>query len=351
MRGVWLGLALLLCVAGCGQAPATPHELVARQVAAGEYEQAIAACDALLKADPQDNQALLYRGRAYHRRNQSGDLDRALADFSESIRIAPQSAPAYYDRSIAYRDLGKAEESAADEKKARELDGDVKEVYAHLTETVDIVPPLAPAESATEDSKTDAATGSKESESASDVFETKDLHESVRSRLRDADETDRALGRGAGAGMPDRLNPRRAAIPAPFPSGADLMPTEEPAPSAFGTTTPQQSPAPQAGPGSSRSRAAPRGGNAMGPAMNNPYSRMQDVPQSPWQPRGPSMAAPNLGTSVHSPFPQRAPRPTGYVEEAPQSPFRAPAQGGYYNNPYSPPTNHPPGAYHSDFNP
>jgi hypothetical protein len=51
---------------------------------------------------------------------------------------------------------------------------------------------------------------------------------------------------------------------------------------------------------------------------------------------------------LQSPFPQRAPRPTGFVEEAPLTPIRPQRTTTL---PYSVPTVHPPGAYQFDYNP
>src|SRR5262249_59143219 len=87
-----------------------------------------------IRLEPRDAKAYLIRGRAYHCRNKPGDLEKAIADFSESIRIDPKQAEAFYSRSIAYRDQGDAEKSADDDKQARKNDGRVEETYSHLPE-------------------------------------------------------------------------------------------------------------------------------------------------------------------------------------------------------------------------
>ena len=44
-----------------------------------------------------------------------------IQDYDEAIRLNPQDADAYYNRGIAYGDLGKREESERDLRKAKEL--------------------------------------------------------------------------------------------------------------------------------------------------------------------------------------------------------------------------------------
>ena len=72
----------------------------------------------------------------------------------------------------------------------------------------------------------------------------------------------------------------------------------------------------------------------------NPLDDVAEPPQRTLQPA--------FRRPLQSPFPQRAPRPTGFVEEAPQTPIRPPRQ---VTSPFSVPTVHPPGAYQFDYNP
>ena len=84
---------VLVLLAGCGQPPAaTLAEQALRELQAGRYDEAIATCDEAIRLNSQDANAYHYRGRAEHYRNQPGDLERAIADFTESIRIAPKAA-------------------------------------------------------------------------------------------------------------------------------------------------------------------------------------------------------------------------------------------------------------------
>ncbi len=107
MRRFLLFAFMLMLLAGCGQSHSrTPTEEALAYVNKGAYDKAIETCNEALKANPQDAEALLYRGRAYQFREGAGDLERAIADFTEAINIAPKGPEAYYSRSIAYRDQG-----------------------------------------------------------------------------------------------------------------------------------------------------------------------------------------------------------------------------------------------------
>jgi lipoprotein NlpI len=59
------------------------------------------------------------RGNAYRAR---GDNDRAIADFTEAIRLDPRAADAYYSRGFAYLYSGSLANALADVSKASELD-------------------------------------------------------------------------------------------------------------------------------------------------------------------------------------------------------------------------------------
>jgi tetratricopeptide (TPR) repeat protein len=51
-----------------------------------------------------------------------GDLDHALADHSEAIRVDPNFAPAYRQRAIVWRSKGDADKALADFAEAIRLD-------------------------------------------------------------------------------------------------------------------------------------------------------------------------------------------------------------------------------------
>jgi tetratricopeptide (TPR) repeat protein len=64
--------------------------------------------------------AFFNRGTAYHRG--PGDLDRAIADYDEAIRLAPSKAVSYNNRAIAYRAKGELDRAIADYDQAILLD-------------------------------------------------------------------------------------------------------------------------------------------------------------------------------------------------------------------------------------
>ena len=61
-----------------------------------------------------NNRGLAYRGR--------GELDRAIGDFNEAIRLDPKFALAYNNRGLAYRDKGELDRAIADHTEAIRLD-------------------------------------------------------------------------------------------------------------------------------------------------------------------------------------------------------------------------------------
>ena len=83
----------------------------------------IGGCTALIQSSRETaaDRAVAYniRGVAYR---DKGDMDRAIADFSEAIRLNPLLARAYHDRGVAYRAKGDYRRSVADHENAVRLD-------------------------------------------------------------------------------------------------------------------------------------------------------------------------------------------------------------------------------------
>ena len=94
----------------------------------GSYPQSDAnlACKQLLedstlaiRNQPNDADAYFDRGFAYEH---AGDLNHAIADFSQVIRLTPDRSQAYFFRWAAYKDLGDKEQADADFAKLDRLD-------------------------------------------------------------------------------------------------------------------------------------------------------------------------------------------------------------------------------------
>jgi tetratricopeptide (TPR) repeat protein len=76
-------------------------------------EKSIAACSRLLGKVRGSDRANLYGWRGSHY-SAKGDYDRAIADFSESIRLNPKSAAPYHNRAGAYAAKGELDRALAD---------------------------------------------------------------------------------------------------------------------------------------------------------------------------------------------------------------------------------------------
>jgi hypothetical protein len=358
-RRALLIVAMVALLGGCGKStPSTPAELGLVHLGKGRYEQAIAACDEAIRLNPRDDNAYLVRGRAYQFRNEKGDADRAIADFSESIRIAPKQTEAYYSRAIAYRDQGDAEKSLADEARARQLDASIGDTYSHLPETTQPVGTVSLEKPAGE---TGNPTATEAAESPADDVLTETLRQR---RERGLDAEERESGSTAvGTGGTPRNRTRD-------PLGLDVQRSRRRAdgettdnrqnynrnqPNATSKRRPDNDSKSWAMPLDSYDARQERGGEGMrreGPrgGINSRWNEPTG-PVAPGRSRGGRLSdLPRLPSPTQSPFPQLAPRPTGFVEEPVQSPFNGqPRQT--YTNPYAAPTVHPPGAYHDDYNP
>ena len=308
-------LALLTLAVGCSRPlPSTPLERGEVLLRSGDYDQALAALTEAVTQDPTSGRAHLLRGRAYHCRNAPGDIDTAVTDFTEAIRLNAKDHEALYSRSIAYRDLGKLAESKQDEVAARNLDEDAAREARSLPE---LSPPLLPFETplaAEPSDATKAAADPEDNESAEDLVkrlrsEAMRADDSGTTRSTEADdyldelqgssqgkESDSTFNRGsaassAGNGSPSSANPGGAAAPWLLPYQDDpLLNPRGPhsrvrGQSAAGSQAPARSPYVTPG---FQSPAPGLDARATGGSSRSPYQ---------------------------SPIPQRAPRPTGYVPE------------------------------------
>ena len=110
---------MLLCAAAAGAAPVDDRQTCARASA----DVAIAACTRAIASRRYSgsNLAKIYknRGNAYYDKK---DYDRAIADYSEVIRLDPKYALAFYNRGLAYYDKGDLDRAIADSSEAIRLD-------------------------------------------------------------------------------------------------------------------------------------------------------------------------------------------------------------------------------------
>jgi tetratricopeptide (TPR) repeat protein len=94
-----------------------------------EPDRAIADCNYIIEKLPRPKldwgpvfgayvDAFANRGNAHRRK---GDLQKAIADYTEAIRLEPKLAPVYQERAEVYRALGETNKAARDERKAQEL--------------------------------------------------------------------------------------------------------------------------------------------------------------------------------------------------------------------------------------
>jgi tetratricopeptide (TPR) repeat protein len=85
----------------------------------GDLDRAIADYDEAIRLDPKHANAFYNRGNAYTRK---GDFDRAIADFSEAIRLNPKDSIATTNRGSVYERKGDFDRALADYNDAIRLD-------------------------------------------------------------------------------------------------------------------------------------------------------------------------------------------------------------------------------------
>lgn len=86
---------------------------------AGDHKRALADFDEAIRLAPDSPFPYYNRGNAYYDRQ---DFERALADYNAAIERGPELALAYYNRGLAHQKLGHREKSIEDYQKALSLD-------------------------------------------------------------------------------------------------------------------------------------------------------------------------------------------------------------------------------------
>jgi tetratricopeptide (TPR) repeat protein len=77
----------------------------------GEYEQAIADCNQVLRYDPNSSVTFTIRARAYY---ELGDLDKAIADTTQAIRFDRNNVGAFTLRASAHTKKGDLDRAISD---------------------------------------------------------------------------------------------------------------------------------------------------------------------------------------------------------------------------------------------
>jgi tetratricopeptide (TPR) repeat protein len=95
-----------------------PHEQFSKAIA--DYTEAI-------RLKPDNEEAFYYRAQDY---SQFQQFDKAVADCTEAIRLKPDFADAYFWRGSAYKDLGKYSEAIADSTETIRLKPDSADAYS-----------------------------------------------------------------------------------------------------------------------------------------------------------------------------------------------------------------------------
>jgi tetratricopeptide (TPR) repeat protein len=107
----------LLVAVGILPSPAAADDVATCIKGAGEVK--IAACTKVIERQRNSGFAYNNRGNAWR---EKGDLDRAIADFDQAIRVQPKSALAYNYRGIARKEKGEFDRAITDYDQAIRLD-------------------------------------------------------------------------------------------------------------------------------------------------------------------------------------------------------------------------------------
>jgi tetratricopeptide (TPR) repeat protein len=94
----------------------------------GDLDRAIADYDQAIRIDPKNTRAYSVRGVAWAAK---GDLDRAIADYYQAIRLDPKNTNVYDNRGIAWAAKGDLDRAIADYDQAIRLDPKNSSWYFH----------------------------------------------------------------------------------------------------------------------------------------------------------------------------------------------------------------------------
>jgi len=97
----------------------------------GDLDSALADYNEAIRLDPTYERAYDDRGNVYRRK---GDLDRALADYNEAIHLDPKYAAAYDNRGASYFERGDLERALVDVNQAIRLNPTFALAYSNRAE-------------------------------------------------------------------------------------------------------------------------------------------------------------------------------------------------------------------------
>lgn len=124
--GKFAVILFALVLAGCQTAEVPSQLAVKQKLAAADQKNNIASLSEVIKTNPNDANALNLRGAAY---GQSGEYERALADFNAAIAINPQYHQAYANRALVYARANKPQQALADYNQALNIDPKYTSAY------------------------------------------------------------------------------------------------------------------------------------------------------------------------------------------------------------------------------
>src|SRR5260370_41772150 len=128
-----------LAVAGCSRV-IDSHQYTGRSLARlyarrggayqtqGDLNRAMADYNESMRIDPTYPAAYNNRGNTWYRR---GDFDRAIADFDQAIQLDPKDAEAYYNRGSAWGAEGDLDRAIADYNQAIQLNPKYGRAYVN----------------------------------------------------------------------------------------------------------------------------------------------------------------------------------------------------------------------------
>jgi len=115
-----VAVLLLACfLAGCQTGEVTSQLAQRQKLAVSDQKNNIASLTEVIKANPNDANALNLRGAAF---GQSGEYERALTDFNAALAINAQYHQAYANRALVYARVNKLPQALGDYNQALNID-------------------------------------------------------------------------------------------------------------------------------------------------------------------------------------------------------------------------------------